>query len=261
MKKYWLAILGALLAVALLAAPALAWGGTETGVTCGDIEVSNPNPVVGATVTFSGTVDIVSEASATGFISSAYAGSDAWYCVTAPDGSESSGNNLITDYNVGLLSANADGSQTYGWSIVVRLMQKGIWTVGQGGSAEAWYFSLLPLGYDYSEDCSAVSLNIKPHTTTILSSHPVLIIETPDGRGCYFASDGWDGKTTQDIVLDSGGWKVQIDKGTIYQMDGKWHKRSWLIIDQNGAVTGKYGNGERLAENIGLSKPITITKQ
>jgi len=258
-KRLFIALSVALLALAFMVSPALAWGETDTVVSCSDIEVSNPNPVIGAVVTFSGTVDIVSEASASGLGSGAYAGSNAWYCVTDPDGTAAIyDSNSVTDWGFGFLCANADGSQTFAWSVDVRLMA-GEWMVSQGGFAEAWFYTILPPGYDSSEAYCLTTITVKPHNVIKLPSHPVLIIETPNGRGCFFPSDGWGEIVTKDIVLEKDGWKVEIDEGTILQMDGKWHKRSWLIVDEDGGVTCKYGNAEREAENCGLSKPINIT--
>jgi hypothetical protein len=283
MKKTFISVAIALLAMLVFASPILAWGGSaEAEVNCSDISVTDDTPSVGSTIIFSGTVTIVSEASDCGLGVHASASSQAWYTITDPTGAEIySGWNIVpcvTDD--GILWAEADAGQTYCWSQNVYVDLLGDYVAQQGGDASAsyghyelvwvqtgckrWqgYWDVVLVTDDQASACSSVERTVTSHTSNMagMAAHPVLVIELPDGRTCYFASDGWNDPTTKDIVFSAGTWQIEIAAGTIIQLDGNWHEKTWLLVDDQGNVTGEYGNAETATEDIGLSQPIKITK-
>lgn len=95
----------------------------------------------------------------------------------------------------------------------------------------------------------------------------VLAVELPNGGRHFYKSnsnpymDGWGNPTTDVIEYSDGTWQVTIPTGTVIELDGEWHGRTWLEIDKEGNPTFSYGyDGHITAEEIGLSNPITITK-
>jgi hypothetical protein len=288
MKKLFIAFGLALLALVILAAPTLAYCPSDASadVDCGEIDVTDSEPAVGTTITFSGTVTI--DASSTtgymGFVVAA-ASSNGWYEIRDPDGNVvASGNSPLHDTSgwyppfyewPGYSPYTADASQTYTWSAEITVELVGDYVAEHGGEASVvyghWEYIRGPYyspghwefradGSDY-DSCSA-SRTVTSHdvTAAFLTSHPMLVIVLPDGTKRFFGKDGWGNPTSDGIVYTDGTWQVDIDAGTIVQLDGKWHKVTYLEIDGEGNVTGKYGNGANIAQDIGLSQPITITK-
>ncbi len=264
MKKLFISVAIALLAMLVFASPILAWGGSaEAEVNCSDISVTDDTPSVGSTIYFSGTVEITAEASCRGLGSGAAASSKAWYIIYDPSGGVvAQGCQEVSDWDVGLLCADADASQVYCWSTGVVMTIPGDWLAQHGGCAEAAFLTLIPFKYGEASASSSAERTVTAHISSMagMAAHPVLVVELPDGRACYFASDGWGAPTTKDIVFSDGTWQIEVADGTLIQLDGNWHEKTWLIVDGQGNVTGEYGNGQTAAEDIGLSSPIKITK-
>jgi hypothetical protein len=277
MRKLWMAFAIAMVALMMVASPALAWGGggsdASANVDCGDIDVTDDSPMVGTTITFSGTVDITATAHVCGFVSSTGAQSEAWYFITDPEGTVIySGHQVLSDFDLGLLGASSDASQIYVWSQDVPITMIGDYTAEHGGSAEACYFSLIPLRYDSAIDERSSQRTVTSHGGAglgMVASPARLVIQLPAGLAVekplhsksFFSSDGWGDPTSDVIVYSDGTWQVEIPDGTIVQLDGEWHKYTWIEVDNQGNVIGKYGSdGHTIAEEIGLSQPITVTK-
>jgi hypothetical protein len=92
-------------------------------------------------------------------------------------------------------------------------------------------------------------------------TRPILTILTSEDSELYFTSDGWGDPTTDGIVYNDGTWQVEIADGTRILLDGEWHNKTWIEVDDHGNVIGRYGSdGHIIAEEIALSSPITVTK-
>ena len=282
MKKLVIAFIIALLATAVIAIPAMAWGGgcgdqddASASVDCGEINVTDDSPVVGTTITFSGTVTIVSTAENNKNYSilggaTAYAESNAWYIIYDPEGVKMAwGNSYMDDESVGwwFLDASADASQTYNWSAEIPVELVGDYLAEHGGEAYAEYGHWC-LFWDATDGTASASCSVQRTVTSrsgvVAStsySHPYLVIELPDGSKHFFSSDGWGDPTTEDIVYTDGIWQVEIPDGTGIELDGEWHRTTYLDVDSEGNVTGRYNaGGSTVATDIGLSQPMTITK-
>jgi hypothetical protein len=278
--------------------PALADGeSSNVSVDCTDIDVTDDSPAVGTTITFSGTVSITATADAgdtypdNEFYPRANAGSKAWYEIyldgvllfdSRSDDPYYDGE--IGDVQIGWFQDHdgpwvATASQDYEWDYTLLVDLVGEYTAEQFGEAYAYYghweykgcylhgyWDFVEEGGVYPEDpkeCSK-SVTATSHSGVVASMgyiHPYLVIELPDGSKHFFGKDGWGDPTSQDIVYTDGTWQVEIQDGTIIQLDGTWHKTTYLDVDDQGNVTGRYdAGGSTVAEEIGLSQPITITK-
>jgi hypothetical protein len=273
MKKVWVAFAIAIAASVIIAGPALAWGGSDADVDCSDIDVTDDTPTVGTTITFSGTVDITAEAHTCGFMSSASANSCAYYVIFDPEGCiVDQGYNCVPDWDCGFCWASADASQTFVWSSDVYVALVGDYIAEHGGSAWASYFTVCPFRMGADCDFDKVQRTVTSHAGAglgMVSSPPRLtiqlpadlIVEKPLHAEHFFGSDGWDDPTSEFIAYSDGIWQVEIDDGTVIELDGKWRKYTWIEVDDQGNVTARYGKGgHTVAEEIGLSSPITITK-
>jgi hypothetical protein len=269
MKKLGIAFAIAMAALMVIASPAMAWCGSDANanVDCSDIDVTDDTPAVGTTITFSGTVDITAKASAKGFIPAAYASSYAYYIILDPESNivaeGSSGD--ISDCGIGLFRASADASQTFYWSQDIYIDLVGDYIAEHGGSAEASYAKyFLFFGTGSDSDSCMVQRTATAHIAASLSTgrtRPILTVLTPVDSELYFTSDGWGSPTTDVIVYNDGTWQVEIADGTIIQLDGEWHRKTWIEVDSQGNVIGRYGSdGHIIAEEIALSSPITVTK-
>jgi hypothetical protein len=276
MKKLGIALVIALIAIAVVAGPALAWCGgggdqndASASVDCGEINVTDDSPVVGTTITFSGTVDITASASKRSICAYAYASSNAWYEIYDPDGTLIFSENQDFDaYDWALFGrASADASQTYNWSQDVYVMLVGDYIAQHGGEAYAengWALFCLQIPDDSASASCSSSRTVTSRSGLIASmsySHPYLVINLPDGSKHFFSDDGWGDPTSQEIVYTDGTWQVDIPDGTGIQLDGAWHRTTYLDVDDQGNVTGRYNaGGSTVATDIGLSQPMTITK-
>jgi hypothetical protein len=178
---------------------------------------------------------------------------------------------------------------TWNWAVPVLIEMQGDYTVEQGGDASAEYgawvqwYKWVPdpwswCGGDWVPDgdpgfyvegdpaydeCFA-SRTFTAHSNAALATgrtRPILTIELTGDDGVFFPSDGWGLPTTDGIVFSDGVWQVEIADGTKIFLDGEWHRKTWIEVDSQGNVTGKYGyDGHIIAEEIGLSSPIKITK-
>lgn len=291
MKKLWVAFAIAMAALMIFASPAFASGGNaNANVDCSDIDVTDDSPAVGTTITFSGTVTIVSTAENNknyGLCSgaTAYAESNAWYIIYDPEGVKVAwGDSYKDDESVAwwFFNTSADASQTYNWSQDVYLDMVGDYVAEHGGEADAyyghwethwvqtgcrWWQGHWETAY-FVEGSASASCSVERTVTSRSAvvaaasySRPYLVIELPDGSRHFFSKDGWGDPTTEDIVYTDGTWQVEISDGTVIQLDGEWHRTTYLDVDSEGNVTGKYNaGGSTTAEDIGLSQPITITK-
>lgn len=177
-------------------------------------------------------------------------------------------------------------NEPWSWSVPVTLDMAGDYTVENGGDASAeyghwvqwykwvpgcWGGTWVPNGDPqfYAEGDPAYDSCTAATTVTARSalvaaasqSHPYLVINLPDGSRHFYSNDGWGDPTTQGIAYTDGIWQVEISNGTAIQMDGSWHRTTYLDVDDQGNVTGRYdAGGSTVAEEIGLSQPITITK-
>jgi len=275
MKKLWIAFAIAMAALMVFAGPALAWGGSDANadVDCSEIDVTDETPVVTSSITFSGTVDITAEANARGFISTASASSYAYYVIRDPESNiVDQGSNDSSDWDLGLFRANADASQTFVWSSLVYIALVGDYVAEHGGSAEASYLTVFWPGLGCDSDSCMAQRTVIAHPAASLSTartRPILTVQLPTGGQGYlsdhserfFTSDGWGDPTTDVIVYTDGIWQVEIPVDTIIHLDGEWHRKTWIEIDSQGNVIGRYGSdGHIIAEEIALSQSITITK-
>jgi hypothetical protein len=279
MKKLWIAFAIAMAALMIIASPAFAWGGSCGGsnanvdVDCSEIDVTDDSPCVGTTITFSGTVDITAEAHAKGFLSVASASSHAYYEIRDPEGNiVAQGVNDISDCDIGLFSANAYANQPFVWFSDVYIDMAGDYIAEHGGWAEVSYLTLLPFRTGCECDSCSIPRTVTAHPCAVLSTsrvRPILTIQLPAGGQIYlddhskqfFTSDGWGDPTTDVIVYNDGIWQVEIAVDTTVQLDGTWHDKTWIEVDDQGNVIGRYGSdGHIIAEEIGLSNPITVTK-
>jgi hypothetical protein len=276
MKKLAIALLIALIATAVIAIPAMAWGGgcgdqddASASVDCGEINVTDDSPAVGTTITFSGTVDITSSASKKSISAYAYASSNAWYEIYDPDGTLIfSENQDFDDCDWTLFGrASADASQTYNWSQDVYVVLVGDYIAQHGGEAYAengWQILWWQITDDSASASCSIQRTVTSHSGVVASTsyiHPYLVIGLPDGSKHFFSNDGWGNPTSQDIVYTDGTWQVEIPDGTGIQLDGAWHRTTYLEVDDQGNVTGRYNaGGSTTATDIGLSQPMTITK-
>jgi hypothetical protein len=271
MKKLWIAFAIAMAALMVFAGPALAWGGgcggsnANADVDCSEIDVTDETPVVGTTITFSGTVDITAEANARGFISTASASSTAYYVIRDPEGYiVDQGFSNMSDCDFGLFSANADASQTFYWYSDVYIDMVGDYLAEHGGSAEAFYLTVFWPGSGCDSDSCSVQRTVLAHSNAPLSTgrtRPILTVQTSEDRELFFTSDGWGDPTTDLIVYNDGTWQVEIADGTRILLDGEWHKKTWVEVDDQGNVICRYGSdGHIIATEIALSSPIKVTK-
>jgi len=279
MKKLWIAFAIAMAALMVFAGPAFAWGGSCGGsdanadVDCGEIDVADDTPQVGTTITFSGTVDITAEAHARGLGSMASASSTAYYIIRDPEGNiVDQGVSDISDCDIGLFSANAYASQVFPWFSEVYIAMVGDYIAEHGGSAEVSYLTLLPFGTDCECDSCFAQRTVTAHSNAALGTariRPILTIQLPAGGIIYekdhseqfFTSDGWGDPTTDFIVYSDGIWQVEVPVDTIIHLDGEWHSKTWIEVDDQGNVIGRYGSdGHIIAEEIALSNSITVTK-
>lgn len=319
MKKLWIAFVMALLALAFMAAPALAYcppqGDASADVDCDEPGVDNENPTVGQTVLFYGTVYVDAYAYNNkdywdyfeycwyyqqGAYS--YASGSAYYTVYAPDGVTVvvSGGDSWSDFDESdpapwyywpwdentLASIDED----WYWEVPVLLDTAGDYTVENGGEAYAEYGKWVQRGYyqqywngwhldwvwvptgpvyyyqdgDPAYDACFASRTVTAHSNAPLSTgriRPILTVLTPVDSELFFSSDGWGDPTTDDIVHNDGIWQVEIADGTRILLDGEWHRHTWIEVDDQGNVIGRYGyDGHIIATEIGLSSPIKVTK-
>lgn len=226
----------------------------------------------------------------------AYAESSAWYRITAPDGTityveiapspktEEDTGELKFYYYYWEWQADADAGYVYDWHADVYVDQVGEYLAEQGGSAYAYYghyeqvkvyHGPYPWDWHWEEqfvidgefgpetsNCPGKEITSRSGVTAAASYiHPYLVINLPDGSRHFYGSNGWGNPTSQEIAYTDGTWQVEIQGGTAIQMDGSWHDTTYLDVDDQGNVTGRYGaGGSTVAEEIGLSQPITITK-
>jgi hypothetical protein len=297
MKKLGIAFIMALLALAFVVVPVLADGGNAY-VECDEITVTDDSPPVGTTITFYGNVTVVSNANSQtpwygpGFGAVAYAESSAWYKITAPDGTftyVSISPSPITDTDWGSYnpytwtwSADADAGHTYTWEADVYVDQVGEYLAEQGGDAYAYYghwewdcyegWVLVKDGEYGPTTGECPGLTVTSHAGVgmgMVASPPRLTIQLPAGLAVekplhaevFFGSDGWGDPTSEFIAYSDGIWQVEIADGTVIMLDGEWQRYTWIEVDDQGNVTGRYGaGGHTVAEEIALSSPITITK-
>jgi hypothetical protein len=277
MKKLWIAFAIAMAALMVITSPALAWGGSDANaeVNCSDVDVTDDSPPVGTTITFSGTVTCTANA----YNSKNYcilggptagAESTAWVVIKDPEG------NIVYSYSSDksdsdagwwfLCDASANADQVLNWSADVLVDMVGDYVATHGGEAYAEYghwFLFWRSTDGYASDSCSSSRTVTSHANMIALtySRPYLVIVLPDGSRHFFGSDGWGNPTTEGIVYTDGTWQVEIQDSTIVQLDGEWHRITYLDVDSQGNVTGRYGaGGSQVAEDIGLSQPITITK-
>jgi len=279
MKKLGIAFAIAMAALMVFASPAFASGGNaNASVDCSDIDVTDDSPAVGTTITFSGTVDIKANASNCRLFSTTSASSEAWYTITDPDGNPIYDHIIIgslSDDDWGLCHSSSDASKFYTWSQDIYIDLVGDYIAEHGGTAYAeygWCF-LWWHGVDGSAcaSCSAAR-TVTAHQNASLSTariRPYLVIQLPAGGHIYlndhsekfFTTDGWGDPTTEFIVYSDGIWQVEVPAGTIIQLDGTWHDKTWIEVDDQGNVIGRYGSdGHIIAEEIALSNSITVTK-
>jgi hypothetical protein len=321
MKKLGIAFIMALLALAFVAAPALAYcppqDGASAEVTCDEPGVSDENPTVGTTILFYGTVHVNASSYNNKNYSDGYshyyhswyqAGAysyvdgNAYYTIYAPDGTTvvASGGDSWYDFQVGENEhwsyewpyyfpdedTSADISKDWYWEILVLLDTTGEYTVEHGGEAYAEYGYWVQLGHyeghgynkhfvpdgdpifyadgDPAYDSCFAQRTVLAHAAASLSTgrtRPILTVLTPVDSELFFTSDGWGSPTSDVIVYNDGTWQVEIADGTIIQLDGEWHRKTWIEVDDQGNVIGRYGSdGHIIAEEIALSSPITVTK-
>jgi hypothetical protein len=261
-KKLFIALSVALLALLLVASPVLAYGEATVEVVCSDID--GPDGVkTGSTVYYSGTVSIEATAEASGLVSYAEANSKAWFIVYDPDGNIAyQGSQAIYDSDAGWFYAYADASQIFDWGQDVYMSVPGTWMITQGGEASTLAFTLLPPGYSCSaaEASAEKPVSVKARILGSSYMHPFIIIEFPDKTRHFYMSDGWGEVTTDNIAFSNGGYSVEIAEGTAIQLDGKWRQYTWLEVDAQGNLTFKYNSdGHTTATGVGLSKPIKVT--
>jgi hypothetical protein len=318
MKKFWIAFVMALLALAFVAAPALAseppQGGASADVDCDEPGVDNENPNVGDTVLFYGTVwyDISAYNN-----QNYWDGFDPWtwrfYQTGAYVKLDASGYYFVLDPNSNLVADDGfywstgyytgDTGTWYGWpwdedvsysiygywpwEAPVFIDTAGDYTVEHGGDASAEYGEWVqwyrwvpgeycggywvpdgdPIYYaegDPAYDRCFAQRTVTAHSNAALATariRPILTILTSEDSELYFTSDGWGDPTTDDIVYNDGTWQVEVADGTKIQLDGEWHRKTWIEVDDHGNAIFKYGSdGHIIATEIGLSSPITVTK-
>jgi len=136
-----------------------------------------------------------------------------------------------------------------------------------GGEAyveNGWVLFCWTIPDDSAYASCSVQRTVYAHAAASLSTsrtRPILTIQSPADSELFFTSDGWGDPTTDVIVYTDGTWQVEIADGTIIQLDGEWHRKTWIEIDNQGNVIGRYGSdGHIIAEEIALSNPITVTK-
>jgi hypothetical protein len=302
MKKFLIAFVMALLALAFVAVPVLADGGNAS-VTCSDITVTDDSPPVGTTITFYGTVTIVANASSTTNYYRSYgwgsftdrwavasAESYAWYEIRDPEGNlVASDSNTESDYDEAWRdwwsgyntdNAYADAGQTFDWDATVDIDLVGDYTAEQGGTVTVYYGNYSQTAYwtcwgwvwdepvpnttILTAESEPSSLTVLAHSNAPLSTgrtRPILTVLTPVDSELFFTSDGWGDPTSDVIVHNDGIWQVEIADGTRIMLDGEWHRKTWIEVDDQGNVIGRYGyDGHIIATEIGLSSPIKVTK-
>lgn len=286
MKKLGIAFIMALLALAFVAAPALAWYQyVDANIECGDIGSSNDSPQVGDVIYFYGSVDVdaiaCNNCSYSGwpnYGAGTYAAVNAYvhYVVYDPDGG------VVDEYTVHVPAGDwhwgngfsyAEIDQLIGWtSNDFDVLLTGEYTAYQDGyvTAEYGYWKYgccglvwVPIDGD-DACCGPCSYSVIANSNAPLATgrtRPILTVLTSEDRGLYYTSDGWGDPTTAGIVYNDGTWQVEIADGTRILLDGEWHRKTWIEVDDQGNVIGKYGSGGHIiAEEIALSSPITITK-
>jgi len=192
--------------------------------------------------------------------------------------------------NTGDENVSASISEDWYWETSVLLDTVGDYVVEQGGEASAEYGKWIQYGHYnwvgsgwcrewvfvpdgdpvfYAEGDPAYDACFASRTVTALSNaplstgrtRPILTVLTPVDRELFFTSDGWGDPTTDGIVHNDGIWQVEIADGTRILLDGEWHKKTWIEVDDQGNVIGRYGSdGHIIATEIGLSSPIKVTR-
>jgi hypothetical protein len=292
MKKLGIAFIMALLALAFVAVPAFAWNQyVDADIECGEMGSSNDSPQVGDTIYFYGSAIV----NATAKNDRPYYCNGGWgtyakinayvhYVVYAPDGvtvvaedtvhmptekdvrwfytlSSVELEDLPIEWNSGDFDVLSAGEYIAYQDGYVKA-EYGYWLFECGESEPVW----VPVDYDEAycgidPPCSykVIALSNAPLATG--RTRPILTILTSQDKDVYFPSEGWGDPTTDDIVYNDGTWQVEIADGTKILLDGVWHRKTWIEVDDQGNVIGRYGSGGHIvAEEIALSSPITITK-
>jgi hypothetical protein len=161
-----------------------------------------------------------------------------------------------------------DAYAEYGyWVQWYKLEWDGWWPIWEPDGDPVYYADGDP-AYD---SCFA-QRTVIAHSNAALATariRPILTIQLPAGGEIYqndhserfFTSDGWGDPTTEYIVYSDGIWQVEIADSTAILLDGTWHDKTWIEVDSQGNVIGKYGSdGHIIATDIALSSPITVTK-
>jgi hypothetical protein len=299
MKKLWIASILALLALAFVAAPAMAWSYADAEVTCDEITASEDNIQVGDTIYFYGSVTVVAEArnhdNYCGDHEGTWAEVNACvkYIIKDPEGNVLDvGYIPLSDYDQETGWGNSDAyiNETIPWtSDPIFIEMAGDYLACQKGCVEASYgYWYEPFLYKYWEggwwwghwvyvygdpifveddsvrDRCRSCQTFTAHSNAPLSTgrlRPILTVLTPVDSELFFSSDGWGDPTTDDIVHNDGIWQVEIADGTRIMLDGEWHRKTWIEVDDQGNVIGRYGSdGHIIATEIGLSSPIKVTK-
>jgi hypothetical protein len=186
----------------------------------------------------------------------------------------------------------ADAGQVFPWSADVYVDLVGDYIATQGGEVTvSWgcwtqtgHLEWVPCyGYQWVWDdpvLNATTLTDEGSSSKTVTSHAgvgmgmvaspprltiqlpaELAVEKPLHAEVFFGSDGWGDPTSQFIGYSDGIWQVEIADGTVILLDGEWQRYTWIEVDDQGNVTGRYGaGGHTVAEEIALSSPITITK-
>jgi hypothetical protein len=189
---------------------------------------------------------------------------------------------------------SASISEDWYWEASVLLDIVGDYTVENGGEAYAGYgnwvqwYKWVPCGWggtwvpdgdpayyaegDPAYDSCFAARTVTAHSNAALGTariRPILTIQLPadgiiyekDHSEQFFTTDGWGDPTTDVIVYSDGIWQVEVPVDTIIHLDGEWHSKTWIEVDDQGNVIGRYGSdGHIIAEEIALSNSITVTK-
>ena len=209
MRKIITSLLVSILAVALLATPALAWGGGDANA---DVQIEFfDDPVfgyVGQTMTVSGVVTVTAEAETGFLLSYAEAWSSASYTVLDPNG-VTINSDSVGDYDSDWFFANADASIVFPFSTEVYLSSQGDWVVAVESEAFARYWSLWSSDSDYDYLLNLITIQAMSRGGGSLGAEYdgqfLVIIQSWNQRKAYDWVETWtNGKTLKDGVDQSG---------------------------------------------------------
>jgi len=257
-KRLFIGLITALVAIVLVAAPVLAGDPPPVSVELSDIEIEGGHDE-GTVVTASGTITIAAKTDARLWIGLALAMSEAGYGVVDPDGQlVDSGENSESDVDIGLFP-EADASQVFEWESTFKLRESGLYSISHLGLASTYWIGLFGLGADFAEGSLSTTWRVDP---------PMLTDPWQQGDGFQVMVATWNSHETYSW---EGGYRDGHVLGEAIDQVGVNYPRplrlvipAGTIVNEGGVVAStfsvKYQCGGLVFHptNITFSNPVTV---